>query len=112
MNPKKSVEEQVAELSAEQQDKIVKVGRTSIILQLVVAVPGLLFLLIGIFVLLDPPRALTADEFHKLYMGLITLGILIIVYALAILLFVKFKYPYYSDAKCRYIKRMRKQSKQ
>ena len=105
---KKSIEEQVAELTQEQQDKILKVGKTAMIWQLVVGVPWFIFTILGFFTLTNPPIGFDYSNFDKLYLGYMTFLVIGAAYLVGVLVFVKIKYPFYSDAKWKYINKMRK----
>ena len=111
MKNKKSIEEQVAELTLEQQDKIIKVGKVATALQLVGGIPWFLLCLMGLWVIINPPLSMSWSDYDKLYLGFLTLLVIGAVYVLGIFLFVKIKYPYYSDTKWRYIAKKRKADK-
>jgi len=49
------------------------------------------------------------NDYDKLFIGLMTWLLIGAIYIIGIFVFVKIKYPYYSDAKWRYINKMRKQ---
>ncbi len=108
MSAKRNIEEQVAELTQEQQDKIIKVGKIGVALQLIGGIPWLILSILGIFTLINPPLDFDYNNYDKLFIGLITLLILGMLYIFGILIFVKIKYPYYSDAKWKYINKARK----
>ena len=105
MADKKSIEQQVAELSQEQQNKIIKVGKIGVAVLLSIAIPWIILIVSGIFLLLEPPAGVDYDKLFIGFETLIALGGLCI---FAILIFIKIKYPYYSDAKYKYISKMRK----
>ena len=108
MAKKLSVAEQVSQLTQEQQDKIVKMGKIGLVLELVVGIPWAILMLLGLWTLIDPPLGFNYshyDAFILGYRGAFVIGALCII---GILAFVKIKCPYYSDAKYRYIKKMRK----
>ena len=108
MAKKLSVAEQVSQLTQEQQDKIVKIGKIGLVLELVGGIPLVIIMLFGLWVMIDPPLGFNYSHYDAFYLGYC--GVLVIgaLYIIGILAFVKIKYPYYSDAKYRYIKKMRK----
>ncbi len=108
MADKISIEEQVAQLSEEQQNKIIKVGKIAMATELIVGIPWLIISIIGLFVLFDPPLGLSYTDMDKVYIGFNIWLVLGAVFFIAILAFIKIKYPYYSDAKWRYINKKRK----
>ena len=109
MANKTPIEEQVAQLTREQQDKIIKVGKIAVTLQLIGGIPWMIFLALGLWVMTNPPIGFDYGDYDKLYLGLMTWLVIGFLYIAGILLFVKIKYPYYSDAKWRYINKKRKQ---
>ena len=104
----KTIEEQVNDLTEQQKDTIIKVGKIALVFQLVVAIPILLICIIGVFCMANPPAG-SAFDADKLFSGIITLLVIMGVYVIGILVFVKIKWPYYSDKKWQYINKMRKQ---
>lgn len=108
MANKPDVAQEVAQLSQEQQDTIIKVGKRALFWQMIVAIPWLILMILGIFVLIDPPLDFDYNDYGKLYLGYLTLAVLGAAYLIGVLVFVKVKYPFYSDAKWRYINNMRK----
>ncbi len=108
MANKESIAQQVAQLSQEQQDKILKVGRIALTLQLIVGIPWLIVALFGVWTLIDPPMEFVYYGYDKLYMRFMTWIAVGAVYLIGVVVFVKIKYPYYSDAKWKYINKARK----
>ena len=105
---KRSIAEQVASLSQEKQDKIVKIGRRATILQLSVGIPWLILSLLGLWMMFNPPASFDYNNYDRLYIALLIWLVLGAVYILGIFIYVLVKYPYYSDARWRYITKMRK----
>ena len=99
------IEEQVAQLTPEQQRKILKVGPIALTLMLIVEIPWIFFLIVGLFTMIDPPAGYEFSEIYKGFWIFLLLGLL---YVWGILLFVKIKYPFYSDAKWQYLNKLRK----
>ncbi len=104
MAKKMKIEEQVAQLTQEQQDKIVRVGKVSRSLELGVGIPYIISLILGFLILVNLPLSFDSVFFHgfQIWCGN---GV---VFFLGLLIFIKVKYPYYSDAKWRYIVKSRK----
>ena len=104
----KTIEQQVNELTEQQKDTIIKVGKIALILQLIVAIPILLFCIIGLFCMVNPPMGFDYSDTDKIFAGIVTLLVIMAVWVVGILVFVKVKWPYYSDKKWQYINKMRK----
>ncbi len=102
-----SIEEQVAQLTEEQQDQILKIGKKSTVIGGVIIALMVLWILGGLLLLVATPVGVE--------LGFTTIGLGIIVGAvvgfgaiIGMTLIIKRKYPYYSDKKLEYIKKMRK----
>ena len=111
MKEKLSIEEQVRNLTPEEQDKVVKVGKIATALMLIGGIPLMIICALGALTMMDPPANLTYDNMDKFMIGFYTALGVGIAYIIGIFLFVKIKYPFYSDAKCRYLMRERKKKK-
>lgn len=107
MKEKISIEEQVAQLTPAQQDTILKIGKIASIIIILVDIPLMLSLLYGIYCMIDPPLFVEMDHM-KMGLGIMIEGVIIAVLNFAGALFIKVQFPYYSDAKYTYIKKMRK----
>ena len=105
----KTIEEQVNELTEQEKDTVIKVGKIALILQLIVAIPVILLCIIGLFCMVNPPMGFDYSDTDKIFSGIITLLIIMAVWVIGLLAFVKIKWPYYSDKKWQYIHKMRKQ---
>ncbi len=110
MAKQESVEEQVAALTQEQRDTIVKVGNKAVILLIAGMMLWLFIAALGFYAMVNPPSWLDYTAYDKLYVGMLTWMAIGAIYVVGIYLFVKIKYPYYSDAKCKYIKKLRKKN--
>lgn len=108
MKDTRSIEQQVAELTQEQQDKIIKVGTIASLLELIGLIPMLITLFWQIVMLISPPMGYDWADKRTASLGAFVIIAICFAYIIGVLLFVKIKYPYYSDAKCKYIKKMRK----
>lgn len=102
------IKEQVAQMTEEQKDRIIKIGKISVIVQLVGGIPLLIISLLsmaGIFFLsIDHDPRLN----DMMFFGAVILWVFTILYFFGVILFVKIKYPEYSDKKYRYISKERK----
>ncbi len=106
---KMPIEEQVAQLTPEQQDKIVKIGKIGLVIELIVGIPWFIILALGAWVTINPPLGFDYSNYDRLHLGWNMLFFTGVICFVGMLVFMKIKYPYYSDAKYRYIKKMRKQ---
>ena len=105
----KTIEEQVEELTEKQKDTIIKVGKIALALQLIVAIPILVLCIIGLFCMVNPPMGFDYSDTDKMFTGIMILFVIMAVWVIGLLVFVKIKWPYYSDKKWQYINKMRKQ---
>ena len=105
MANKVSIEEQVAQLTPQQQDNILKAGKIATIVDSIFIAAMMLWGILGILVILDPPRG--ADSLSIL-IGVIVGEVIGMLCVLAVSAFIMIKYPYYSDKKLKYIKNLRK----
>ena len=108
---KKSIEEQVAELTEEQKNKIPKIGKTAVIVQIVIAVPYLIMQVLSLFAMRDLKKYIDYSEYDRFWSGYTIFTVIGAVLVIGVVVFVKLMYPYYSDAKYRYIKEQKKSGK-
>lgn len=111
MKTKKSIAEQVAELTPEQQDTLIKVGKRALIIELIIGIPWIIISLLGFCIMVSPPVGFDYANYDKLFMGFELILVIGAVCMLGIVIFVKVKYPYYTDARWKYIHKMRKLNK-
>ena len=104
MKDARSVEEQVAELTEEQKDTILKVDKYGTIIVLALTLPGLLLLCLGLFFMITEATLFTETA----YKGFQVLGGIILAISVAAIVFIKVKFPYYTDKKASYIRKIRK----
>lgn len=104
----KTIEEQVNELTEQQKNTIIKVGKRALALQLIGAIPMLVLCIIGLYSMVNPPMGYDYMDSEKIFSGIMTLLVIMAVYVIGITVFVKVKWPYYSDKKWQYINKMRK----
>ena len=108
MKDTRTIEEQVAQMTEQEKDKIVNVGIVALVVQCVIAIPLVVLSWIGFWAMTEASYK-TAD---KIFVLSLSLDIVAIIFIIAVCLFVKFKYPDYSDRKWRYIRKERKARKQ
>ena len=104
MKNNKSIEQQFAELSEVQKNTILKVDKYGTIIVLALTLPGLLLMCLGLFFMITE-ATLFSEEAYK---GFQILGGIILLISLAAIVFIKAKFPYYSDKMASYIKKSRK----
>ena len=107
MKETKTIEQQVAELTEEQKQTILKVDKYGMIILLVLTVPGLLFMMAGVFFLMTTASALHQDTYNWVLIA----GGVVLAVSLSMFLFIRFRYPYYSDKKCSYLRKQQKLAK-
>lgn len=103
-----NIAEEVAQMSQEQQDKIIKVGKIATAIELIVAIPWFIGTLLGLWVIIDPPASISLANYDTLLLGFTTWLVVGALYIFGVFVFVKIKFPFYSDAKWKYINNMRK----
>ena len=104
MKDTRSIEEQVAELTEKQKDTIVRVGIWGTVILLVITVPLLLLFMLGVVAMVMNPLLMTEGAL----IGVGILGAIIFVVLIAYLIIIKTAFPYYSDKKAKYIRKIRK----
>ncbi len=112
MKIKKTIAEQVAELTQEQQDKVYKYGLVSLIIEIVIGIPFMIYCFYGIWTIYGGLLGFAdvkVDSGFALDMIIYAVGL---VFFLGMFLFIKIRCPHYSDRKWWYIRKMRKQNKQ
>ena len=111
MKDTRTLEEQIAAMTEEQKEKVIKVGKTALIIQLVGGIPLFLLSLMSIWTMISPPIGFDMLEYDRLFIGTITIIIVTMVYFVAAPLVVKLVCPDYSDKKWNYIQKERKAKK-
>ena len=104
MKDTRSIEEQVAELTEKQKDTIVRVGIWGTVILLVTIVPLLLLFMLGVVAMAMNPLLMTEGAL----IGWGILGAIIFVVLIVYLIVIKTAFPYYSDKKAKYIRKIRK----
>lgn len=106
MKDTRSIEEQVAELTEQQIDTILKVDVIAGLVIILGALSGLVLMIINLFAILN--ISLPFEVADKLVIINFIIMALYIAFVVGTLVFVKIKFPYYSSSKCSYIRKMRK----
>ena len=96
-----TLEQQAQALTPEQKETVLEVDKWGTLLLLVLAVPGLVLMLLGMYAMggdgvLFPENA---------YQGFQTAGVILMALSLGLFLFVKIKFPYYSNKLAAYLRR-------
>ncbi|MBE6924440.1 MAG: hypothetical protein E7466_04280 [Ruminococcaceae bacterium] len=107
MKDTRPIEQQVAELTEEQKKTILKVDKYGMIVLLVLTVPGLLVMLLGLFTMMSTHGSARQDA----YTGFLISGAIIVLISISMFLFIRIKFPYYSDQKCTYLRKQKKLEK-
>lgn len=84
---------------------MVRASKIAVALQLIIAIPGILIAVMGVMAMSDPRYYDNADT---LLLGSMMVLAITAILVVCILVGMKKKYPYYSDAKARYIMKQRK----
>jgi len=111
MKDTRPLQEQIAEMTEEQKDKIIKVGKVAQTVQLVGGIPLFILSLLAMWVIYKPPLGFDMTDYDRLFVGAVIIWVITLVYFLGVLLYVKIKYPEYSDKKWNYINKERKARK-
>ena len=102
-----SIEEQVTQLTAEEKYKVLKIGKAATIIGSVIIALMLLWVFVGIYLMIDPPLGVEMD-YSKLGLGIIGGSVIGFGALIAMIIIIKVKYPFYSDKKFSYIKKLNK----
>jgi len=111
MKDKRTIQEQVSQMTEAQKDKIIKVGKVAQIIQLVGGIPLFILSLLAMWVLISPPLGFDIMDYDSLFGGAVTIWVITAIYFAIIPIVVKIKYPEYSDKKWNYIHKERKINK-
>lgn len=109
MKDTRSIEAQVAELTQEQRDTIVKADFIAGILSVIGVIPAVVLIIRGIITFQDISLSLEAAQ--KVTNITLIAALVGLVYIIGVFVFVKIKIPYYSFKKCNYIKKCRRNQK-
>ncbi len=101
MKQSKSIEEQVAELTEQQKRTILNIDRYGMVILLVLTVPGLLMMCVGLLFAITTAGAMTPKTLRSFQL----IGGVIVLISMAILVFIRVRYPYYSDKKAAYLRK-------
>ena len=108
MKDTRSIEEQVASLTEEQQNTIVKVDK---IANLIIIIVGVLCVVPMIVNMCTIATTLSSDVADLAMWFNVALMVVVITTILGVWGFVKIKFPFYTGKRCSYIKKMRKNKK-
>jgi len=101
---KLTIEDQVSQLTQEQQKKILKIHKVANIVASIIYTLVVIWIAFGMYLTFCPPITMDVD-YTKIGLGIIGGGSIGVACVFAMLLFIKIKFPYYSEAKAKYIKR-------
>ena len=104
MADKAVIAKQVAELTKEQQDTLVRVGKIGMAFLIPGAIIGVIGALIGVFAIMGADYT----NSDKIFTYSMIWDVICVVYIAVVYICMKVKCPYYSDAKARYIINLRK----
>lgn len=107
MADKKSVAEQVAELTEKQQQTVARVGIWGTVILCVTVIPLLVIMILGFISFVSDPLSMTRQAMMGFFVLCGIIGVLLVAYFVVI----KVAFPYYSDKKARYILKNRKNKK-
>ena len=107
MENEMTIEQQVAQLTPQQRDTIIKIDKTTTIITVIILSVWGLWLLLGAYLLINPPLGVQMD-FGVYSAGVMVASLIAAACFFGTALFVKAKFPFYSDKKLAYIKKQRK----
>lgn len=109
MKDTRPIEEQVAELTDEQKENIIKINRYGILAMLGITFLSFIAMLFAVAVFLKTPKAyLYFDQFVVSIIAIVAVNLVL---CIATYVFLRIKFPYYSDKRRSYIKRERKRKR-
>lgn len=105
----RSIEEQVAEMTEEQKDKILKIDWIAGIAIVLGVIPAILVSVFSSILMFN----VSLSNFFSNALLIISLILLALaaIYTFGVLIFIKIKFPYYNGDKCTYIRKRRKRQK-
>jgi len=106
MKDTRPIEEQVAELTEEQKDNILKVDKYAMIIAACASLPIIAVLIIVLLGFVDKSARYRIGDAYLIALAVIC--VLTFAVCIGAVLFIRSKYPYYSDNKSAYIKKNRK----
>ena len=108
MANKLSIEEQAAQLTEEEKKKILKIGKSSTTIGAIILALMGLWGAFGTYLLYDPPLGVDMGYYTKMFLGIMAGEVIGFAAIVAVSIIVKVKYPFYSDKKYSYIKKLYK----
>ena len=106
MKDTRPIEEQVAELTEEQKKTVIKVNRYGIAAMVLTTLLSFIAMIIAAVVFIKTPRAYL--YFDKFVIALIAIVMVNLILCIGEYIFIKVKFPYYSDKRRSYIKKEQK----
>ena len=103
MKNKKDIETQVSELTQEQKNQVLKIGKIYILALTLVFLPVFIFAVWNFYKIIQVEKYGNVAESLMIY-NIIALSV-VLVYVIASLIFVRVKFPFYSDKKYKYLKK-------
>ena len=107
MANKSSVEEQVAQLTEEEKDQILRAGKIATIIGSIIIALMVVWTFLGIYLIVNPPFGVEID-YIQMGLGIIGGGVIGMAALVVMAIIIKGKYPFYSDKKLSYIKKLNK----
>ena len=95
-----TLEQQAQQLTQAQKETVLKVDKWGTLLLLLLAIPGLILMLLGMYAM-GGDGVLFAE---KSYEGFQTAGVILMALSLGVFLFIKIKFPYYSNKLATYLR--------
>ena len=108
MKDTRSIAQQVADMTKEQQEKVLKVGLRPLIFLLAGATVLLVLCILALWIMTKPPAGFSLADYDKLYIGLLITECVGALYVIGVPIVTRSVCPYYSDAKWRFLRRQRK----
>lgn len=103
MKNKKDIEFEVAQLTQEQKNTVLKIGKLYPLVLALVFLPAFIFAVWNFFKVIQVEKYGNSADSLMLY-NIIALSA-VLVYAVVSLIFVRIKFPFYSDKKYKYLKK-------
>ncbi len=109
MKDTRRIEEQVAELTDNEKENIIRINRYGILAMLAITFLSFVAMIFAVIVFLKTPRAYI--YFDQFVISLIAIVVINLVLCIATYVFLRIKFPYYNDKRRSYIKRDRKKNR-
>lgn len=106
MKDTRPIEQQVAELTDKEKENIIRINRHGIFAVLGITFLSFIAMIFAVVVFLKNPKAYL--YFNQFVISLIAIVVINLVLCIATYVFLRIKFPYYSDKRRSYIKKERK----